>query len=204
MTKVEQNFLKSKRRLASFEGTKLDLKNELPLLFDAFHKAVIDYEREVVLTPKQARARGLEASLLNSKVLFRVQQNFPDNWKFGKYKRFVLRINGYNILIKKLTSSNMPMNVKTINSEAINNQLTLPLFDAYDVAEPILYFGYKKDRWGNIMDPKLVYIDENFVKWTMTESQLQIAPERIIGPKYSESAEVKLRENARRKDASGF
>ena len=138
-----------KRRLASFEGCKLDLKEELPLLFKAFYEAFTAYEREVVQTPPVARARGFEASLLNSKMIQSIQSNFPINWKFGKYKRFTLRIKGYIVLFKKFDNKGLPMNIKTKSVTAISQQLSLPLFDeASFVAEPILFFGYRKDQPG--------------------------------------------------------
>jgi len=196
MTKVNINFNSRKRKLASFEGTAVDLKNDLPKLFNAFHEAVKDFETEIAFTPQEARARGLEASLLNSKVLYRIQQQFPINWKFCKYKRFVLRIRGYNILVKMLNNKNMPMNIMTKNSEAINTQLSLPLFENFEVADPILYFGYKKNKLRFITDPKLVYIDEGKVHWTISESNVSTLVETTTIPIQSQplSAEVKLRE----------
>lgn len=202
MTNLQQNLNKNKRRLASFEVTQVDLKKELPLLFKAFHKAVIDFEREISLTPKEARATGLEASLLNSKVRYHIQQSFPENWKLCKYKRFVLRINGYNILIKKLNNQDLPMNIKTNNSEAINYQLSLPLFDMLDVVEPIIYFGYRKDRFGGIINPKLVYVDEGNVRWTMTEDQLIQTTEPITVRIFSGNSEPKLRAEVKKKSVS--
>lgn len=204
MTNLNLNFQTCKRKIASPEGTQSDLQHELPLLFEAFYKAVNDFERELVQTPIEARARGLEASLLNSKVLYRVQQQFPENWKFSKYKRFVLRINGYNILVKKLNSRNMPMNIKTKSSEAINFQLSLPLFDVLDVTEPIIYFGYKKDRFGNIVDPKLVYVDEGNVSWTITESQLIKTTKIDFYPLQNITGEPKLRVGVQEKKVSNL
>lgn len=163
-----------KRRLASEMGCKKDLENELPKLFEAFKMAFTDYEREVVQTPPSARARGFEASLLNSKMINSVQTVFPREWKFGKYKRFTLRVNGYIVLFKKLNSKDKPMNIKTNSVSAISNQLSMSLFDESTfTTEPILFFGYRKDRLGQITDPKLVYIDENKVQWTITEDEVK-------------------------------
>jgi hypothetical protein len=65
------------------------------------------------------------------------------------------------------------MNIKTEHSDAIINQVQLDLFeesgDSSASAEPIVFFGYKKDRFGVIGEPKLVYIDENRIKWTIAE-----------------------------------
>lgn len=65
------------------------------------------------------------------------------------------------------------MNVPTILTQAISNQLTLPLFSGESRAEdPILFFGYQKDRFGNIVNPQLVYLDEDKLQWVITEQDL--------------------------------
>lgn len=202
VSKINYLTQKSKRRLVSFKEVQVDLGDVLPSCFNAFHKAAIDFEREIEQTPKEARARGFEASLLNSKVLHRIQEEFPDKWKFGKYGRFILRVNGYNMLIKKLNNKDMPMNIKTKNSEAISNQLSFPLFDDFNMADPIIYFGYKKDKFGNVFDPKLVYIDEGNVCWTMTEDQILSKSEVVIKPAQTNYAEPKLRVVARKNGTS--
>lgn len=162
-----------KRRVVSEEECKLELKEVLPLLFQAFREAFMSYEKEVVQTRPEARARGFEASLLNSKMIESIQKHFPKKWKFGKYKRFLLNINGFVVLFKKLNGKDMPMNIKTKSVEAISQQLSLPLFDTAGTMEnPILFFGYQKDGLGNVTNPKLVYIDEDKVKWTITENDV--------------------------------
>ena len=163
-----------KRRLASEQECKLDLQLELPKMFDAYHEAVSLYTIEIMQTPVLSRVISLEASLLNSKMIQCIQSHFPQNWKFGKYKRFMLRANGYTILFKKLDNKNKPMNIKTIHSTAISNQMQVTLFDnGHKSIDPILIFGYKKNRIGGIYDPKLVYIDENEVRWMITESAVE-------------------------------
>lgn len=163
----------TKRRLATLEGTKFDLNIELPKMFKAFDEAHKLYANEIIQTPPQSRNRGFEASLFSSKMIQSIQKYFPDNWKFGKYKRFNLRTNDYIILFKKLDKSGKPMNIKTKAVDAISGQLSLPLFneDTY-VEEPILFFGYQKDKVGNIHDPKLVYIDEGNTKWVISSSDI--------------------------------
>jgi hypothetical protein len=162
-----------KRKLATFDGVKFDLKNALELMFKAFHEANEMYEKEIIQTPPLARARGFEASLLNSKMIQCIQKYFPENCRFGRYKRFILRVNGYIILFKKLDKKNRPMNIKTKLVNAISNQLTLSLFnDTTYVQEPILYFGYNKDKIGNISEPKLVYLDEDRIKWEITANDI--------------------------------
>tara|TARA_R110002096_G_scaffold5440_4_gene25417 strand:- start:1167 stop:1790 length:624 start_codon:yes stop_codon:yes gene_type:complete len=175
MYKNNSNLRQNKRRIATIKGAKFDLKKELPLMFMAFKEAYELYESEIIKTPPEARARGYEASLLNSKMIQCIQKYFPKHWKFGKYKRFTLRANGYIILFKKLDKYNKPMNIKTKSVEAISNQLSLPLFnDTNFVEEPILFFGYKKNSIGVISEPKLVYLDEERVKWVVTINDVEI------------------------------
>jgi|SRR5690625_285990 len=175
MYKNNSNSRQNKRRLATIDGVKFDFQDELPIMFKAFKEAYELYESEIIKTPPEARARGFEASLLNSKMIQCIQKHFPMNWKFGKYKRFTLRTNGYIILFKKLDRYDKPMNIKTKSVEAISHQLSLPLFDdANFVEEPILFFGYKKNSAGSISEPKLVYIDEERVKWVITADDVRI------------------------------
>jgi hypothetical protein len=95
------------------------------------------------------------------------------DWKYGKYKRFILNAKGYLVLFKKLNNKGMPMNVRTKIVETINYQMMGSLFEQTGYTEdPILYFGYKKDRLGNIYQPQLVYIDENQVRWAIEEKDV--------------------------------
>lgn len=194
----------NKRRLATPDGVKLDLHEELPMMFTAFSEACSLYHKEILLTPPQARARGFEAQLLNSKMIQCAQKYFSDQWKFAKYRRFVVRVNGYNVLFKKLNGKNMPMNVKTHQVEAITNQLSLPLFETADfTADPILFFGYRKNSVGNIFDPKLVYIDEDMVKWVVTQSDLgDVKPQITLSKSPKGPADLKLRNNVAKKKSS--
>jgi hypothetical protein len=184
-------FRPNKRRIANEKEVKFDLKKELPHLFEAFNEALSLYESEIVNTPPPARGRGMEASYLQSKMLQCIQKYFPEKWMFGKYKRFILRVGEYNVLFKKLNRYGKPMNIPTTLVQAISNQLTLPLFGSEPSTEdPILFFGYQKDRFGNVINPQLVYLDENRVKWVITEEdivestplQLPIEAPKIAAP----------------------
>ena len=201
MTNVEQKVGKPKvkRRLASEEGCLIDLQNELPLFFNAFEEACENYNNEVVQTPPESRCRGFEASLFNSKLIREIQKYFPVNWKYGKYKRFILYTKGYLVLFKKLNNKGMPMNIRTNIVESINSQMMYSLFDNFDfVEEPILYFGYKKDRIGNIYQPQLVYIDENQIRWTIEESDIAVT--KTVGmEKPSEEVATPKLKNAKKK-----
>jgi len=174
MAKLQKTANIAKRkRIINAKECEYDLREVLGGLFNAFQNAVRNYEKEIVQTPFSARCRGFEASLLNSKLIQSVQSIFNENWTFGKYKRFMLRINGYIILFKKLNGKDMPMNIPTRFSSSIQNQEQGNLFDMFDDGtEPILFFGYNKNRFGEIINPKLVYIDESKVKWTISESDI--------------------------------
>ncbi|WP_418894235.1 hypothetical protein [Limibacterium fermenti] len=175
MAKVTEKSSSVKRRiLKDSKECILDLEEELEILFKAFYKAVTLYEKEVAFTPPSARCRGYEAVILNSKMIQCVMEVFPEHSKFGKYKRFMVRINGYICFFKKLDNKNMPMNIKTINSSFLTNQQQGKLFDiSDDGSEPILYFGYNKNKFGEIKNPKLVYIDEDKFRWQITEGDIR-------------------------------
>jgi hypothetical protein len=190
----------TRRRLASEEGVRLDLESELDLMFKAFSEAKELFEQQVIMTPPEARSRGFEAQLLNSKMIQSIQKNFPNNWKFGKYKRFVLRTNGYQVLFKKLNKKGMPMNIKTKTVAAISQQTSLSLFDnTSSVQEPILFFGYQKDKIGEVKEPKLIYIDEDQCKWTITADQIAATKEVSIAPTQTEAALPTLKKKSGKK-----
>lgn len=198
------NYKQSKRRIVSKNECEKDLNKVLPRLFEAFHSAHSNFEREIRQTPPSARARAFEACLLNSKMIQAIQNYFPSwEWKFGKYKRFILQTNGYIILFKKLNKNGMPMNIATKHANAISNQLTYSLFDDQTmIYEPILFFGYRKDALGNIINPQLTYIDESRIKWTIEESNTTINIDKIINLQVSSadvSATPKLKLKQKRK-----
>lgn len=165
--------LPHKRRIASEKECRIDLQLHLPRIFEAFTVAYQAFESEIRQTNPMARPRGFEAALLNAKIIQSIQEFFPDNWAFGKYKRFTLRVEGYTILFKKLNKKGEPMNIKTKAVTNISNQLSLSLFDNTSfVFEPILFFGYKKNKIGIISEPQLIYIDENQIKWKITDENI--------------------------------
>lgn len=210
MTKVLQTNETNKRRIASKEECVTDISSGLVKCFKAFRKAQNAYDDEVRQTPPTARARGFEASLLNSKMIQYIQEEFPDKWMFGRYKRFTLRIDGYIILFKKLNRKGVPMNVRTNHAEAISNQQTLFISDESSFYEPILFFGYGRSSSDEITNPRLVYIDEAKVKWIITEDELskevriskEIPLPSVSAPLKSVD-EPKLKKNVAKKKASG-
>lgn len=192
---TNQNQVFIKRRTAKDSECQIDLQKELPLIFKAFKIASSAFEKEVAQTPIEARGRGFEASLLNSKMIHSIQTTFPNNWKYGKYKRFILRVNKYSILFKKLDNKNMPMNINTNFSNAISNQFTMSLFDEGTTSiDPILFFGYKKDRLGNITEPKLIYIDDNTLQWVLTEENINLfSTNKIVATETIEKVRPKIK-----------
>ena len=42
-------------------------------------------------------------------------------------------------------------------------------------AEPVLIFGYTKDKMGQLVDPRIVYFD-NDVKWELTKDDVLMKP----------------------------
>lgn len=154
-----------RKRIINAKECEYELRESLEKLFDAFWNAVRNYEKEVIQTPFTARCRGFEASLLNSKIIQSVQSVFKDDWTFGKYKRFMLRVNGYIMLFKKLNSKNMPMNVPTRFSSSIQNQEQGYLFDMYDNGtEPILLIYYFRDKLCSINDKSFLYCPVSLIR----------------------------------------
>ena len=204
MVKLEKELDIHKRRILNNPKELIhDLKDELQMLLFAFYKAVNLYKDEVVLTPPHVRCRGHEAILLNSKMIQCVSEVFPDNSKFGKYKRFMLRIKGYICLFKKLDEQGLPMNIQTVNMELLNNQLQGRLFEiGEDGSEPILYFGYQMNRFGDIVSPQIVYIDNNKLQWRLFEEDIKALDVNVsptIQAGETERNYVKLRDKAIKK-----
>lgn len=166
-----------KRRLALEYVCKVELKKELQLLFNAFYDA-LDKANEVLLSfAPSHRSRTLEASIMQSSFAEALFGKFGDKAFFGKYKRLILRTNGYLILFKKLDGKGLPMNIKTVNVQSILSQnQVLDLFADSDYEdEPILYFGYQKNRFGQFVNPQLVYIDNSEINFTINEKDMEVS-----------------------------
>lgn len=162
------NEITKKRRLISREEFENDMSFFLEKLSHVFIQTKKDYNTNLNFYPPECRVRNLEASFLNASFIKSFNEHFPNNGRFGKYKRFIINLNGYILLFKKLNNKNMPMNVLTKNVNSINSQLSLNLFGDLDFGnEPIIYLGYKKDRFGMIGNLTFVYIDENKIKWML-------------------------------------
>lgn len=167
--------MQGKRVLADDETCKIELKNEIQLLYKAYEEALTKSSSVLSMLPVHSRSRALEASVIQSCFAESLIENFPEKAFFGKYRRLILRVNGYLILFKKLNKKGYPMNIKTINVQSILNQnQVLDLFSESDYNdEPILYFGYQKNRFGEYVNPQLIYIDEGEVKFSINETDVQ-------------------------------
>lgn len=161
-----------KRMLADYATCTVDLKGVISKLFGTFNESLNKADRLLTQFPIGSRSRTLEASIIQSCFAECLFKNFPNNAKFGSYKRIVLNINGYLILFKKFDKHGLPMNIKTTNVRAILNQNQgSSLFAGTEYKyEPILYFGYQKSRIGGFENPQLVYIDEGHVIFRISEN----------------------------------
>ena len=164
---------RKRKRIINPKECQFDMKDALQQLFIAFHEAVEVFNLEIGKTAPQDRTRGMEASYFNSKLMQCLRTYFDTNLKRGKYGRMFLYKNGYIVLFKKLGKNGKPMNIRTKLTDSIENQLEGKLFNSdEDGSSPIIFFGYTKSRMGELIHPRLVYIDEGFVKWTIEEDQI--------------------------------
>jgi hypothetical protein len=202
VTKMDSTNRSGKRRQVSKDECLLDLKKDLPKVFKAFNRAVKKFNKVSSIFNPESKVR-FDASVLNTSIVESLQVEFSNNWKWGKYKRFILRLNDYIFLVKKLNNNNMPMNIKTKHVNTISNQLSLPMFNSEVYQDdPILFFGYKVDRMGEIVSPQVVYIDENQVKWIVTENDVT-STETLFKPNTQNSTvKVSLKEQLVRRKAS--
>lgn len=163
-----------RKRVINPDECKFDLGDDITKLFMGFHEALPLYQQELGLTAPEDRVRTQAAVTLQSKVMQCWRRHFGDNVKRGKYDRLFLFNKGYVILFKKLGRNGMPMNIKTKNSTSIGNQYQGNLFGPdEDGNSPILFFGYTTNDFGVIVHPRIVYIDEEKVKWVIDEEGIQ-------------------------------
>lgn len=163
MTKINK-FLKTEDTV-SYKDCLSSLKDVGGEIFTAYYEAIELYNKEIQLTPIEARGR-MKSAYLNAKIIQCMISRFPKDVRYGKYRRFILRKNGYQLLFKKLDKYGKPMNIKTKLVNSINYQL----FDERLVSEPFIYFGYSENSFGEIVNPKLTYIYKGEVKWIIDEA----------------------------------
>lgn len=172
-----------RKRLINAKECQFDMKEPLILIFNAYHKAVELYNSEIRLTNPQDRVRGMEASYFNAKLMQCLREVFPNNLKRGKYGRMFLYSNEYIVLFKKLDKNGKPMNIRTKLSSSIENQLQGNLFgNEEDGTSPIIFFGYSKSPIGEMIRPRIVYIDEECIKWTIEEKDILPQKEATLFP----------------------
>ena len=98
------NFPK-KRRIVNKKECLFDNGNNLKVVFMIVDKAINSYNQKLSDVPPHLRVRTFEAVTLLQEIVIALADEYPDNCKFAKYKRFVLRLNGYQFLIKKLNGN---------------------------------------------------------------------------------------------------
>lgn len=163
MANINNNF-KKRKRITKKEALEL-LKDCYEDIFKAYYAGLANYNEEVNMTIPEARTR-LVGPLLNAKITESFILTFPENWNKGKYGRIIFRWNGVLMLIKKLNKNDKPSYIPTILSDSIVNQYQLPLFQGDEgKEEPILIFGYTKDGFGQLVNPRIVLYDDG-VQWT--------------------------------------
>ena len=173
-TKLE---IKSENRREISKEKALEVLSEsITMMFMAYFEAVEKFNIEIQQTIPEARSR-LNAVLLNAKLTESFILKFPENWIKGKYGRIIFRWDEVQMLIKKLDKNGKPSYLPTLLSDKILNQTQSELFrdDADAKAEPILIFGYSKDKFGQIQSPRIVYYKDE-VKWSINKEDLVLRP----------------------------
>lgn len=189
----------NKRRIVKRKECEHDLKDFIESFFISVRQGIDKYQHNVLpLFDPTARVRGDNAMLLNKCIVEAVQNTFKDKWIYGKYGRFILRLNSYILLFKKLNNKNMPMNTPTrlVNQILCQQQTSLFNTDAFmGVNEPVLFVGYNMDKFGVITDIKIVFIDEGIVKWRISENENNILSSNAnnIEPLNLQKTDVKVK-----------
>lgn len=163
-----------KRLLASKDSSLIELKKVLPILFKCLDDSVTQATEMLSGIDPKFFCRGMFATSLQSILTQELYLSFEENVKFGKQKRAVLLINNYAILFKKFNSKGMPMNIASVNNDKILNQSSQGnLFNDTDYQyEPIMHFGYQQNKFGYIVNPQLIYIDDGKVQFRITKDDL--------------------------------
>lgn len=171
----------------------VNIKEYLPRMFRAFVRAVERYNKEILQTSPVARVR-LDSVLLNAKLTDSFIEEFPDNYRMGLYGRIIFRLCGCQMMIKKLNSKNKPSYIPTVLSESILEQGCTPLFKDDEALEPILFFGFTKDKYGVISNPRIVYYD-GAPQWEINESDVM----KVFTATPNTSVEVKVKVKTKKK-----
>lgn len=194
-TKVKNKL--EKRKFISKEDAHEILSEYYQELFRAYYSGIDKYNMEIQQTIPEARTR-LDSTLLNAKLTESFILNFPDNWGRGKYGRIIFRWENIQMLIKKLDKNNKPSYIPTLLSGAIQEQLQLSLFeDGSADQDAILIFGYTKDKYGQIVNPRIVYFDGE-AKWIIYSDEISM-PKPAEAHKQIEEIAVTLKKEEKRK-----
>lgn len=193
-----------KRRIVNQAECEQDLKEFLNSLFSSVHDGISKFRYIVNMFDPNAKVRGDNAMLLNKCIVESIQKNFEEKWIYGKYGRFILRLNGYILLFKKLNGKNKPMHTSTklVNQILCQQQTSLFNSDAFiEVNEPVLFVGYNMDQFSVITDVKIVYIDENKVKWIISENEMDVtSSNNHIDLRDIKNSEVRVRKSKKDSD----
>lgn len=167
-----KNKKNEKRRYFSKEKA-LEMINECGLeIFQAYRDGLERFNEEIQQTNPMCRTR-LESTLLNAKMAESFMKHFPDNWIRGKYGRLLFNWGCLTMVIKKLNTKDKPYNIPTVLSETITTQSQASLFDGDDDAKEnaLLIFGYTKNRYGELVNPRIVLYD-GYPRWTIYNEDL--------------------------------
>lgn len=192
------------RRTISLEEALEGLRDAAQTMFAAYEEGLRHFNRVISLfeTP-EARTNRLEAGVMHSCLVEAFVKAFPDyvvpNTKYG---RFILRIAETQIIIKRINEAGKPSYVPTILSDKILTQSSASLFDDEDEAakaEPVLIFGYTRNKVGEFVDPRIVYFKGSPI-WVIAADDVmaKVAPvtgtartERIVVRTKGDKAEAK-------------
>ena len=186
-----------KRRFLDKKDAEELLKPYLSDMFKAYEEGLIGYNN-VIRNFNPLFTKRIDSGILNSMISGSFYEVFPDNYVNAKYGRVIFRWEGVQIMIKKLNHDGKPSYVPTLLSESIMNQEQATLFkgDEQAQSEPLLFFGYTKDKNGEITNPRLVYYDGE-VKWTIDGSTSGLIPD----VQQTEEVEVRLKQQGEKKEA---
>lgn len=161
-TKVQKIFEK-RRRISKKDALEV-LKDNFQELFVAYNDGLEHYNVVILELRPEVRVR-IDSGILNACIAQSFMEHFPDKWTLGKYGRIIFRWEGISMLIKKLNKNSKPSYIPTMLSDAITTQQQVSLFDCEEAKEDaILLFGYTKNSHGELLNPRIVYYD-NEVKW---------------------------------------
>ena len=171
--KLQKTF--EKRRRISKEDALEVMKENFQELFIAYNDGLEHYNQIIMELRPEVRVR-VDSGILNACIAQSFMEQFPERWTQGKYGRIIFRWEKISLMIKKLNKNSKPSYIPTILSEAITNQRQVPLFDCEEAKEDaVLFFGYTKNSHGELLNPRLVFYDDE-VKWIANLDDITTKP----------------------------